>query len=96
MEKLDSELMDFEIRQKSDLLFILNLLQNTKVTKKAMDRHMNAWLPFISYSDCVQFLKYCETKIEYEDKILFEKKYLTILDCVNSYIKIKNNMMRYD
>tara|TARA_R100000951_G_scaffold25538_2_gene21755 strand:+ start:566 stop:856 length:291 start_codon:yes stop_codon:yes gene_type:complete len=95
MEKLDNELMEFEIRKKQDIRFILNLLQNKKVTKKAIERHMNTWLLFISCNDCVQFLKYCETKIEYSDKMLFEKKYLTILDCVNSYIKIRNNRMHY-
>ena len=44
------------------------------------------------YHRCLQFLKYCETKIEYTDKILFEKKYLKMIDCINTYIKTKQNL----
>ena len=92
MDKIDNNLMDFTIRKKSDIKFIYNLMITKGVTRSAIEKHMNSYLCCISKDDCKLLKQYFEEKIDYYDKIQHDTKYQQILDCIDRFIRFKNNL----
>jgi|DEB0MinimDraft_10_1074344.scaffolds.fasta_scaffold126413_3 hypothetical protein len=92
MDKIDNNLMDFMIRKKSDIDFIYNLMVKKGVTRSAIEKHMNSYLCCISKDDCELLKQYFKENIDYSDKIQHDTKYQQILDCIDRFIRFKNNL----